>query len=253
MASHPPEPVLLSASNLEFLITSDERNLVEEFVASQARYAKARVNEGRAIRASWGISTPEKEKMRLHREQPSAGFETPVLKPRAAQTQVEPRPRPPSPHRPKASPSPKRDKKVKAMSVFVEAASPKRQRRRNDKSAERQLRALKSSRKRCHPRSDTDEEHVASMYTFAALNGATILTDMTGLADRRERKREKREIMNPREAKPSTATRKERKNNATSGPTNKKQKIPAGFALMHGFSSASIGKSRLTVRAIPFD
>ncbi|KAI9466722.1 hypothetical protein BJY52DRAFT_1233914 [Lactarius psammicola] len=230
MASHLSEPVLLSASNLKFLITPDEKIRVEEFVASQARYAKARVNEGRAVRASWVISTPEKEKMRLHRDQPSAGFETPVLKPRAAQTHVESRPRPTSPPRPKASPLPKRDKKVKAMSVFVETVSPKQQKRQNDKSAERRLRAPKSSRKRCHPRSDTDEEHVAR------------------LADRRERKREKREIINPREAKPSTTTRKERKGNATSGPTSKKrQKVPAAFALMHGFSSASVGKSRLTV------
>ncbi|KAH9077474.1 hypothetical protein EDB83DRAFT_2350247 [Lactarius deliciosus] len=227
MASHPSEPVLLSASNLESLDASDERNRVGEFVVSQARYAKARVNEGWAVRASWGISTPEKEKMRLHRDQPSAGFETPVLQPRATKTQVEPRPKPTSPPRPKAPRSPKRDKRVKAVSVFVEPVSPKRQKR--PKSAERQLRAPKSSRKRGHPRSDTDEEHVAR------------------LADRRERRREKQEIMNPRE-KPRTTTRKERKDNATSGPTNKKkQKISAGFALMHGFSSANVGKSRLTV------
>ncbi|KAH9007117.1 hypothetical protein EDB86DRAFT_55783 [Lactarius hatsudake] len=227
MASHPSEPVLLSASNLESLDASDERNRVEEFVTSQARYAKARVNEGWAVRASWGISTPEKEKMRLHRDQPSAGFETPVLQPRATKTQVEPRPRPTSPPRPKASRSPKRDKRVKAVSVFVEPVSPERQKR--PKSAERQLRAPKSSRKRGHPRSDTDEEHVAR------------------LADRRERRREKQEIMNPRE-KLRTTTRKERKDNATSSPTNKKkQKISAGFALMHGFSSANVGKSRLTV------
>ncbi|KAH9050096.1 hypothetical protein EDB84DRAFT_1450946 [Lactarius hengduanensis] len=229
MASHPSEPVLLSASNLKSLDASDEKYRVEEFVASQARYAKVRVNEGWAVRASWGISTPEKEKMRLHRDQPSAGFETPVLQPRATKTQVEPRPRPTSPPRPKASRSPRRDKRVKAVSVFVEPVSPKRQKRQNDKSAEGQLRAPKSSRKRGHPRSDTDEEHVAR------------------LADRRERKREKREIMNPRE-KPRTTTRKERKDNATSGTTNKKkQKISAGFALMHGFSSANVGKSRLTV------
>lgn len=169
MASHPPEPISLSASNLEFLNTSDGTSRVQEFVASQARYAKSRVNEGRAIRASWDISTPEKEKMCLHRDQPSAGFETPVLKPRVAQTQVVPRPRPASPPRSKAPQSPQRDKKVKATSVFVEAVSPKpkRQKRQNDRSTERQPeeRAPKSSRKRCPPRSDTDEEHRASTYT----------------------------------------------------------------------------------------
>ena len=166
MASRPSEPVSLSASNLESLATSDGRNRVEDFVTSQARYAKSRVNEGRAVHASWDISTPEKEKMRLHRDKPSAGFETPVLKPRAAQTQVEPRLRPivTSPSRPKGLQSPKRDKRAKAQSIFVEAVSPKRPNRQKDKSTERQIRPPKSSRKRCHPRSDADEEHLASMY-----------------------------------------------------------------------------------------
>ena len=256
MASHPSEPVLLSAPNLKSLITSDGKNRVKDFITSQARYAKARVNEGRAVRACWDISTPEKEKMRLHRDKPSAGFETPVLKPRAAQAQVKPRARPTSPPRQKASQSPKRDKKVKAKSAFVEAVSPKRQKKQNDKSAqsERQLRPPKTSRKRCHPRSDTDEEHLASMYRHPALYSAKLQTYMTGLTDRRERRREKREIMDPREVtKASTTSRKERKDDATSGPASKKkQKISADFALMHGFSSANLGKNRLTVRAIPF-
>jgi hypothetical protein len=171
MASRPSEPVSLSASNLELLTTSDGRNQVEDFITAQARYAKSRVNEGRAVRASWGISTPEKEKMHLHRVKPSAGFETPVLKPRAAQTQAEARPRPTSPRRPKDPQSPKRDKKAKAKSVFVEAVSPTRQNKQKDKSTERQpeIRPSKSSRKRCHPRSDTDDEHLASTYPYTSL------------------------------------------------------------------------------------
>ena len=156
MASRPSEPVSLTASNLDSLTTSDGRTRVEDFVTSQARYAKSRVNEGRAVHASWDISTPEKEKMRLHRDKPSAGFETPVLKPRVAHSQVEPRPR--------GLQSPKREKKAKTQSVFVEAVSPKRRNRLKDKSAERHMRPSKPSRKRCHPRSDTDEEHLASMY-----------------------------------------------------------------------------------------
>ena len=54
--------------------------------------------------------------------------------------------------------------------------------------------------------------------------------------------------MNPREVKANTRAEKENKDSAKSGPDNKKkQKLPAGLALMHGFSSASVGKSRLTV------
>jgi hypothetical protein len=54
--------------------------------------------------------------------------------------------------------------------------------------------------------------------------------------------------MNPREVKGNTRGEKENKYGTKSGPDNKKKQIlPAGLALMHGFSSASVGKSRLTV------
>src|SRR5260221_7811313 len=81
---HPSEAAVLNVSNLELLATPREETRVQEFVASQTRYAKAQANEGRAVRTSWDISTPEKDKMRLH--QLSAGFETPVLRPRAVQS-----------------------------------------------------------------------------------------------------------------------------------------------------------------------
>jgi hypothetical protein len=59
--------------------------------------------------------------------------------------------------------------------------------------------------------------------------------------------------MNPREVKANTRDEKENKDGAKSGPDNKKkQKLPAGLALMHGFSSTSVGKSRLTVRKSSF-
>jgi len=79
------------------------------------------------------------------------------------------------------------------------------------------------------------------------LNRATRFTDVTGLTERRERKRAKREIMNPREVKTGKGE-KENKNDAHGSNDKKKQKIPAGLALMHGFASVSVGKSRLTVR-----
>ncbi|KAH9978079.1 hypothetical protein BGW80DRAFT_792564 [Lactifluus volemus] len=54
--------------------------------------------------------------------------------------------------------------------------------------------------------------------------------------------------MNPRKAKANTRDEKENEN----GPVEKKkQKIPAGLALMHGFSSTSVGKSRLTMEPPP--
>jgi hypothetical protein len=55
--------------------------------------------------------------------------------------------------------------------------------------------------------------------------------------------------MNPPEVKASTRAEKENTDGTKSGlDDKKKRKLPAGLALMHGFSSACVGKSRLTVR-----
>jgi hypothetical protein len=50
------------------------------------------------------------------------------------------------------------------------------------------------------------------------------------------------------EVKTGARSEKENKKDAKNGSNQKKkQKIPAGLALMHGFSSTSVGKCRLTV------
>lgn len=73
--------------------------------------------------------------------------------------------------------------------------------------------------------------------------------DVTGLTERRERKRARQEIMNSREDRAGTRGEKENKKDTKNEPNEKKKhRIPAGLALMHGFSSTNVGKSRLTVR-----
>lgn len=56
--------------------------------------------------------------------------------------------------------------------------------------------------------------------------------------------------MNPREDRAGTRGEKENKEGTKNEPNEKKKKhrIPAGLALMHGFSSTNVKKSRLTVR-----
>ncbi len=164
---HPTKPAPLNASNLELLTTPHEKYRVQEFVASQGRYAKAQANEGHAVRASWDISTPEKDKMRLH--QPSAGFETPVLKPRAAQIRTEPYNSPSSPPRlkspankPTSRQSPALVRKAKATSAVREMVSPKRQKGSGEKSTEKKSGTSNPTRKERRARSDTDEEQLAS-------------------------------------------------------------------------------------------
>ena len=146
---------------------------MKEFLVSQARYAKAQANEGRAVRASWDISTPEKDKMHLH--QPSAGFETPVLRPRVVETaRAEPKL---SNHRPASqphsntstnNPTPRppelvRKERAKGMSAFREEVSPKRQKKPENKPTIERSRKSNPARKERRVRSDTDEEHLASM------------------------------------------------------------------------------------------
>jgi hypothetical protein len=162
----PSQSALLNASNLELLTTPHEKNRVQEFVASQSRYAKAQANEGRAVRASWDIRTPEKNKMHLH--QPSAGFETPVLRPRATQIQAEPEHRPPSsPHSNLKSSTDKLTtqppKEVKPTPAVREAVSPERQKKQGKKATAKKPGTSNQTRKERHPRSDTDEEHLASV------------------------------------------------------------------------------------------
>lgn len=254
MVSPPPSrSAALNVSNIQLLATPHGKNRVQEFVASQARYAKAQANEGRAVLASWDISTPERDKMRLH--QLSAGFETPVLRPRAAPIPAEPNHRPASPR----SKSPAKIsttsthslgvKKAKATSAIREVASPKRLKKTGNKSTTKRSRTSNPARKkRRHARSDTDDEYLASMSSLFYLYCEVKFMHATGLSERRERKRARREIMNPREVKVDTRGEKENRNDEKKGPNDKKHKIPAGLALMHGFSSTSVGKGRLTVR-----
>jgi hypothetical protein len=56
--------------------------------------------------------------------------------------------------------------------------------------------------------------------------------------------------MNPGEVKAGKKSEKENKDDAkNSRNEKKKQKLTTGLALMHGFSSTNVGKSRLTVRS----
>jgi len=56
--------------------------------------------------------------------------------------------------------------------------------------------------------------------------------------------------MNPGGVKAGKRSEKENRVDAKNSRNNKKkQKLSTGLALMHGFSSTSVGKSRLTVRS----
>jgi hypothetical protein len=120
--------------------------------------------------------------------------------------------------------------------------SPKRQK----KSTAKKSGTSNPTRKERRARSDTDEEHLAStVFSFTVIHGVPRLTDVTGLTERREGKRARKDIMNSREDR--AGTRGEKENKKDTKNEKKKHRIPAGLALMHGFSSTNVGKSRLTV------
>jgi hypothetical protein len=81
----------------------------------------------------------------------------------------------------------------------------------------------------------------------------SLIFSLTGLAERRQRKRTKRIITqglniedSEEEAESKSVQEKARKGKQVE--EMKKPKIPAGFALMHGFAATNVGKNRLTVR-----
>lgn len=89
------------------------------------------------------------------------------------------------------------------------------------------------------PRTAVVEQNVRSPPPTPYSSVALLLG--VGLKERRERKRAKRAVV---EAEISD---KENDKNE-SGPTRtRNKKLPAGFALMHGFSATNVGKERLTV------
>lgn len=255
---HSSKPPLLNAPNIELLASPHKKNRVQEFVVSQTRYAKAQANEGRAVRASWEITTPEKDKMRLHL--PSAGFETPVLRPRTAQIPAESNPEvlPSSPPRLKSLAnkpttsmhSPGLAGKAMATPAVREVFSPKRQKGPEEKSTAKNSGTSNPTRKERRARSDSDEEHLGSTgFSFPVIHGVPPLTGVTGLTERRESKRARHDIMNPRENRAGSRGEKENKKDRKNELNDKKKhRIPAGLALMHGFSSTNVGKTRLTVR-----
>jgi len=73
------------------------------------------------------------------------------------------------------------------------------------------------------------------------------LTFLKGLEERRERKRAKKNIMNPKSHSDSDEHDTEPQVKQKKGKALSKAKIPASLALIHGFLATNVGKNRITV------
>ncbi|KAI0069057.1 hypothetical protein BV25DRAFT_1817992 [Artomyces pyxidatus] len=231
--------VSLTTHNLQSLTLANpaKNDRIQSFLDSQTRFTKAHALEGRAVAASWAVNTQERPKL----YPATSGFDTPVLKPRVSQVDVEAilKPKPKSKHEPIL---------LKRPSVPTKATDsqperpPKAPRALQHTLLEEKPSQPKTSLKTTRPmkkrllKSDTDEEHALR------------------LADRRERKRAKRTVTKAQDPASSDsepdgkeAKKKKRTKNAKS-KKDSASKVPAGLALMHGFSSTNVGKNRLTIQ-----
>ncbi|KAJ7667948.1 hypothetical protein DFH06DRAFT_1294817 [Mycena polygramma] len=113
-----------------------------------------------------------------------------------------------------------------------------------------------SADKKTHPNkkpNDNSDKASKPPKPVSKKRGADPLSDedhAARLTERRERKRIKRAIVQPKEVtEPDTASSngnaKHKKGVKGKG---KKPKVPSGFALMHGFSATNVGKNRLTLK-----
>ena len=86
------------------------------------------------------------------------------------------------------------------------------------------------------------------MSTFTVVIDTIFKNIFPGLAERRERKRIKKAIVQPNECDGTDEENHTMSNRkGKKGKTKTKPKVPAALALMHGFAATNVGKNRLTV------
>ncbi|KZV75413.1 hypothetical protein PENSPDRAFT_647200 [Peniophora sp. CONT] len=263
-----PQPAAFTASNLQTLsANADPTDRVKIFVQSQTRYAKAHANEGRVELASWrSDGTP--------RTPPRAtalvsAFDSPILKPRVPGIELGVHVG--SRHKvrdagPSASQATRKavgvraikDRKEKAEETFGEEDGRKKkdegaegeERKEVKRPAAREPKTVPAAASKKRPKTPTGSE----------------LDHVARLADRRERKRARREIVKPAPVASSSVDKEndaadddmeedgphvlklKKSNKGGKAKQPKAKKIPAGFALMHGFTAPNVGGNRLTIK-----
>ncbi|KAJ6515968.1 hypothetical protein C8R45DRAFT_958227 [Mycena sanguinolenta] len=211
----------LTSESLPALLKLDKNQFIQSYIQGQRAHAKTHAEEGRSLEASWEtLSTPKK---------PSAsgsynvGFATPILTARVPRVVIDR-----EGSKKENIPSKSADNNQMPPTFPAdEKTQPKKPGNKPDKT----LRPQKSAKKRAAD-SHSDEDQVAR------------------LAERREKKRVKRAIVQAKEpSEPDTVSSNDNNKKGAKGKAKaKKPKIPAGLALMHGFIATNVGKNRLTLK-----
>ncbi|KIJ70166.1 hypothetical protein HYDPIDRAFT_35592 [Hydnomerulius pinastri MD-312] len=223
----------------------EKDRFVQNYIQEQEAYLCVYSAEGLLDICTSSVGTPSKQ-LRSARDD-EFGFGTPVLRPRVGKTTSHQ----PSPNvKPHRKPHQK-EKRASRPSAFhlqpsrhllpdeatcseryvgSESGSDKENKQPTPKKVGRR----KPKRKKTPSVTQTDDEHEAR------------------LADRRERKRKKRAIVNPPQRDEAEESSAEPSKTAKSkGKKAKKIPTPAALALLHGFSATNIKKDRLTLKPTP--
>ncbi|KAJ7744515.1 hypothetical protein DFH07DRAFT_834592 [Mycena maculata] len=203
----------LTTERLPTIPKLDKTLFISSYLQGQKAHAKSYAEQGRTLASSWHLHTTPKKPVAVH----TLGFTTPVLTARvprqASESQEGAKNK--SSRRP-----PLADKEAKETQPTLKSKD------------NPEKRAQKPLSKKRGVESDPDEDQIAR------------------LLERRERKRIKRAIVQPKEPSESDTASSNGKNKPKkkTKAKGKKTTVPSGFALMHGFSATNVGKNRLTLK-----
>ncbi|KAJ6539273.1 hypothetical protein B0H19DRAFT_1178144 [Mycena capillaripes] len=204
----------LTSDALPALPKLDKNHFITSYLQGQRAHAKSHAEEGRSLSSSWDANPTPRKPSAAATGSNNVGFATPILVARI-----------PRPADEECS------KKETKMTVTVEKKTQPKA-KPNDNNPQKAFKPQKSLSKKRGADPQSDEDQAAR------------------LSERRERKRIKRAIVQPKEAsEPDTVSSdgndKQKKRTKAKG---KKPKVPPGFALMHGFTATNVGKNRLTLK-----
>jgi hypothetical protein len=243
------------SQHLSKLPKLDKTYSVLTFVRDQRVHAKAYELEGRAVLSQSCLASPVEEPEVDFKVQDAFG--TPVLKPRVPEKTIL-----------GTAQVPLKDHKNVILGSFkplgeddlrLDRPTKKANKRKRSGSTVTAIRSVPKSSQQDQtsnklplttPSCDINIEDEQARRTSMSSRRVYFVDSHIGLRERRDRKRAKRTMISQtmssdvenKTASDTRVTRKAKNNNT-------RAKIPAGFALMHGFTATNVGASRLTVRS----
>ncbi|KAJ8501431.1 hypothetical protein ONZ51_g594 [Trametes cubensis] len=259
-------PSRLNSPNLRKLssLRVSKHTRLHSFIRSQETYLASYAQEGKSATASWNspiapTGTPKKSLQNVEIE---SGFGTPVLKPR-----VDLKPPVPTAEAPIVSEGEGSAEHSENLGARVKARTVKARKEADSSNKSQPIRERNTSSHNkvvssTHDKSkDQSSKNLVSKRAHSSkLKNSEVNEDHRArLAERRERRRVKKAIVDPKIIRVESDSgddnedrgRAKARKASTKTAKSKGLRMPAGLALMHGFSATNIGKNRLTVGPNP--